>query len=74
MKHKCRECSEMAIWKYAPLFELLEKDRYHCDEHIKRGCVECNTDPNTGIEDRDSQGRLYPCSEYFFDDRGFDIE
>jgi hypothetical protein len=71
MKRTCNQCNALAVWRYEPYDEREEKDRYKCNEHIKRGCS-CNVDPNTGIEDTDDLGRLFPCCEYLFDDRGFD--
>ncbi len=73
-KHTCCKCNELAIWMYAPSSDTRkEKDRYYCDDHISRGC-DCQIDPNTGIEDTDDMGRKYPCCEYLFDDRGFDVQ
>ena len=71
MKNPCSKCDGMAIWMYMPSSETMQKkDRYLCDEHIKRGCS-CNIDPNSGLEDTDEQGRLYPCCEYLYNDEGF---
>jgi len=70
-KHTCCECSELAIWMYAPSGRK-EKDRYYCDACIKRGC-NCNINPDSGEEDVDDLGRKYPCCEYLYDDRGFDV-
>jgi hypothetical protein len=61
----------MAVWFYMPSTSRL--DVAFCDEHVSRGCS-CNIDPNTGIEDTDEQGRLFPCCEYLFDNRGWDEE
>ena len=73
-KHTCRECNEIAVWMYAPSSESrVEKDRYYCDVHIDRSGCSCNIDPNTGVEDMDDFGRPFPCCEYLYDDRGFDI-
>jgi hypothetical protein len=54
-----------------------KKDDYYCDDHVSRGCS-CNLlhpfDPNATEEAKDDQGRLLPCCEYTYDDRGFYIE
>ena len=69
MKILCGKCKKIAIWLYVP-----GKDNWaFCDDHVPRGCS-CNIDPDTGIEDTDHKGRLFPCCEYFYDDRGFDDE
>jgi hypothetical protein len=65
----CVQCSAKAIWMYAPSTKP-PRGIYYCDEHVARGCS-CNIDPNTGVEDRDEQGRLYPCCEYLYNDKGF---
>jgi hypothetical protein len=72
MKHTCYKCHKIAIWRYQPTNEIKEDHRYFCDDHIKRGCS-CNIDPENGIEDTDNLGRLFPCCEYLYDDRGFDL-
>ena len=78
MNWTCKECDQMAVWMYqpAPPADKVEtreekQNRYWCDDHVSRGCIGCNTNPDTGLEDTDNKGRLYPCSEYLFDDRGF---
>lgn len=69
MRALCQKCNKIAVWNYLPSGD----DRYYCDEHVPRGCS-CNIDPNTGVEDTDEKGRLYPCCEYIYDDRGFQVE
>jgi hypothetical protein len=76
MIYSCFQCSAQATWMYMPADTYPSGDlrRFCCDEHVSRGCISCNTDPDTGIEDKDEQGRLYPCCEYIYDDRGFSDE
>lgn len=68
----CRECNELAVWMYMPSGEREDKDRFFCEEHVSRGCS-CNIDPKTGEEDKDEQGRFYPCCEYYYNDKGFSL-
>lgn len=67
MKTICDKCAKDAVWLYLPG----KTGGAYCDEHVPRGCS-CNIDPNTGIEDTDEKGRLFPCCEYLYDNRGFD--
>ncbi len=69
-KHLCDKCIELAVWMYAPSTKE-PRDIFFCDEHVSRGCS-CNIDPNTAKEDMDEKGRLYPCCEYLYNDKGFD--
>lgn len=69
MRALCQQCNKIAVWNYLPG----KSDRYYCDEHVSRGCS-CNIDPNTGIEDKDEKGRFFPCCEYIYDDRGFQVD
>lgn len=72
MKHLCCRCPKLAIWRSAPSSHAVQqKDRYFCDDHVSRGCS-CNIHPDTMEEDRDELGRLYPCCDYLWDDKGFD--
>lgn len=48
-------------------------DVYKCDEHVPRGCS-CNINPNTDEEDKDEQGRLFPCCEWSYSPKGFKVE
>lgn len=74
MKYHCCKCAFKAVWYYAPWTSMkVEEDNYYCEKHVRRGCS-CNVDPDTGIEDQDSQGRLLPCCEYDYDVNGFDID
>lgn len=75
-KHTCCKCNSLAIWKYDPSSyvdqkPIKEEDKYYCDSHIARGC-NCNINPFSGDQDKDHLGRLYPCSDYLYDNRGFD--
>ena len=72
MKPLCVQCQTLAVWMYMPDCSY-PRDIYFCDDHVPRGCS-CNINPNTGEEDRDEQGRLYPCCEYMYDDRGFYLD
>lgn len=74
MKYNCCKCQEMAIWFYLHSdYNKVSNERYYCDICIKRGC-QCNINPENGFEDLDEQHRPYPCSEYIYDDRGFDMQ
>lgn len=66
----CGKCGvEIAVWCYMP-----GKEHWHyCDGCVPRGCS-CNIDPETGIEDTDSLGRLLPCCEYWYDEDGFSLD
>lgn len=46
---------------------------FYCDDCVPRGCS-CNIDPDTGLEDKDNDGRYYPCCEYLYNDNGFDLD
>lgn len=70
MKYKCCKCDKTAVWCYIPGQE--GKDDYYCDDCVRRGCS-CNIDPVTLVEDTDEKGRLFPCCEYLYDDRGFEV-
>ena len=70
----------MARWYYTPSSDSWsEEERYFCDNCIKRGCS-CNlvfyeeSDPLyfSGEEERDEQGRLFPCCEYDYSISGFE--
>lgn len=70
---KCSQCGALAVWEYMPGDAVHE----YCDQHVPRGCS-CNrsynpaTDEWDGPEDRDEQGRLLPCCEYWFTPQGFE--
>lgn len=66
MKIKCFNCLEKAIWNYAP--GKGNPNDYYCDDHVPRGCS-CNFDEND-VEDKDEQGRSFPCCEYSYDEEG----
>jgi hypothetical protein len=59
------ECGRLATWNYMPGWG----DEYKCDNCVERGCS-CNE--WEGVEDRDAEGRLYPCCEWNNDIHGFD--
>lgn len=71
MKQLCdkENCKKMAVWYYMPASE----DVYYCDEHISRGCS-CNINPDTNEEDKDGLGRLLPCVEYDYNEKGYDLD
>lgn len=69
-KITCNNCPEMAVWMYLPQSKDKPYDGFYCDGCVPRGCS-CNWNPYTNEEDKDEKGRLYPCSEYFFDNEGF---
>lgn len=75
MKPLCFKCPKLAVWEYAP--GKRQSDDYYCDDHVSRGCS-CNlislSDPNATEEYKDEQGRLLPCVEYMYSDKGFYIE
>lgn len=73
-KHSCSKCTSEAVWMYEPSdSEKDQRDRFYCDDCVKRGCS-CNYNVDTLEEDKDFLGRLYPCCEYMYDDRGFHVE
>lgn len=59
MKTFCGVCGKIAVWHYMPSDHPEYVDL--CDDCVSRGCS-CNVDPNTGIEDTDDKGRLFPCN------------
>jgi hypothetical protein len=65
----CCKCKEDATWFYGPLDD--RKERYFCDNCIKRGCS-CNI--IDGIEQTDDMGRKLPCCEYNYSEDGFEEE
>ena len=68
----CYKCNEkLAVWHYMPM--TTRKDIYFCDDCVPRGCS-CNIPINSSEEERDEQGRLLPCCEYWYDDRGIFLE
>jgi hypothetical protein len=73
LKHQCCQCNQMAVWKYIPLSEMAESNRYYCEACIKRGCS-CNFNFISGEEDVDELGRSLPCVEYDFNKEGFNAE
>lgn len=72
MNIKCFKCSKNAMWYYLPSCSRKEEERYFCDDHISRGCS-CNID-SSGKEETDDLGRLLPCIEYDFNEKGFNIK
>lgn len=48
-----------------------DHEALYCDNCVPRGCS-CNTDPETGEDDKDEQGRDLPCVEYLYDEKGFE--
>jgi len=74
MKIKCiiKNCNNMAVWHLmSGSEESGTANISYCDFHVDRGCS-CNINPNTGIEDCDEEGRLYPCCEYCYYEFGWD--
>lgn len=69
MKALCDKCNNLAVWNYVPG----KGDAYYCEDHVPRG-RSCNIDPDSGEEDRDKEGRLVPCCEYDYNEKGFRIE
>lgn len=65
MIHLCDKCNKIAVWDYVP------NSRYCCDDHVPRGCS-CNIDEN-GIEPVDEKGRLFPCCEWDYSEKGFRV-
>lgn len=70
----CFKCSEIAVWMYMPGTNV------YCDRCVPRGCY-CNWFPESNddfdnydkyIENKDEQGRSFPCCEYEFDPEGFE--
>ena len=71
----CEECGRMAEWVYMP------GNHGFCDIHVPRGCS-CNqhpkddnyenTDSSNWIEDKDEEGRLLPCCEYWYKKTGWE--
>ena len=57
----CDKCHNKAVWFYMPGTEK------YCDDCVPRGCS-CNIDHETGLQDKDEQGRLFPCVEYMYID------
>lgn len=47
--------------------------RYYCYDCVPRGCS-CNYDEATQKEDTDEQGRLLPCCEFDYNEKGFRVE
>jgi hypothetical protein len=78
-RHICCKCSNKAVWKYIPADERSwqDKSRFYCEDHIGRGCS-CNrknmSDLNDEEEFTDEQGRLLPCCEYDYNEKGFVCE
>lgn len=68
-KHACVVCGQLAVWEYMPGDG--GGGDFFCEGHVSRGCS-CNYDPETGIEERDEQGRQLPCCEYAHSGEGFD--
>jgi hypothetical protein len=68
MKYLCWKCKQLAVWWYVPG----TKDWYACDSCVPRGCS-CNYDLND-VEDKDEQGRSFPCCEWDFKEEGYDNE
>lgn len=72
MKYLCNQCKTLATWNYAPG----KGDTYCCDTHVPRGCS-CNisgVDEDgypVGVEPVDECGRLYPCCEWNYSEKGF---
>ena len=83
---KCYKCPQIAVWMYMPSNETRkEHERYFCDNCISRGCScnwlsdnECSPiiddDGETFKEAKDEQGRLLPCCEYDYCEKGYDYE
>lgn len=76
-KHKCSKCKRIAVWYYAPWSAgKNEHDSYFCEDHVARGCS-CNIidygDSNASVQYKDEKGRLLPCCEYDFNEKGFEL-
>ena len=77
-KYKCN-CGKLAVWIYAPSDDVGQ----FCDDCVPRGCS-CNDypidddyeniDPNNWKPDIDEKGREYPCCEYWYDEKGWNLE
>lgn len=68
VKLLCDKCDSIAVWQYMPGKDNMK----YCDEHITRGCS-CNV-LEDGTMNTDEQGREYPCCEYDYNEKGFDID
>jgi len=73
MQYKCHICNKKATWDYAPSSPVLEfYNRFFCDDCVPRGCsCQCDED---GMPYTDSNGKEYPCIEYFEEPNGWDME
>lgn len=71
MKALCCKCRTLAVWKYMP-WSATRVDRFYCEEHIHRGCS-CNI-LHDGTEPLDEKGRQFPCCEYDYSEKGFQVE
>jgi hypothetical protein len=75
----CSKCPAKAVWKYAPAdtySDYNDSRRFFCDECIKRGCS-CQWINVLDPEDKqytDNLGRLLPCVEYDYNEKGYNEE
>ena len=74
-------CGKLAVWLYAP-----DSQYFACDDCVPRGCS-CNREPkfefdhespeaanpDNYYEPTDEKGRKYPCCEWWYDEKGFEI-
>lgn len=71
----CFVCKGTAKWLYMPSSNnITDEERWRCDDHVPRGCS-CNDepidgdysnpDPSNWKSPTDSQGRKFPCIEWF---------
>lgn len=68
MIYTCDKCKSIAVWMYMPS----AKYQMRCEEHVPRGCS-CNLNEDN-VEDTDDQGRLFPCCEWMYNEKGFRVE
>lgn len=71
MKNKLKcDCGLPAVWYYIPS----DNCGAYCDSCVSRGCS-CNLYENEvgeTVENKDELGRLLPCCEYMYNEKGFD--
>ena len=71
MKIKCRKCDKFATWCYLP--GNCTNDDYSCDDHVPRGCS-CTLNEITGEPILDEKGRMLPCCEFDYYEKGWEEE
>lgn len=65
------QCKSLAVWMYMPSDR--DGEYLYCEEHVpSRGC-DCNIKED-GSQSTDSEGRKFPCCEYDYNEKGFEVE